>query len=316
MKSRSKAIAYPGLPLVFAEGFRDFKSRLSSHSHASLAVTDAYETVKTETAVETSKVGVQFSLNGRVSDDPRTASVHNLIREMVSLATDETGVIVESMNHGVLTGSSDSGAAALVTALDDMLELNLPLWRMIELARQVSETAYRSLIGGLSEYLIDDQGNVRTVEVKKARFFKDVMIYAVPFDIKRFAADDLHKRVTQHPQYTNRSIQVDVRLAKLQELVDDRNIIGILELMESEAKVVHMMFSDMGMGVIKPEMKAVLDLVAEMRSKGVRAYWNVAGGSTVYVFTLKRWAKDVTRYLKDNNFKYKHFKVADGAKVV
>jgi mevalonate pyrophosphate decarboxylase len=316
MKSHSKAIAYPGLPVIFAEGFRDYKKRISGHSHASFAITDAYNTVRTETKAEAMKYGVEFTLDGSAPDDMRSSGALTLIRDMIPLATEEIGIHVESVNHGILTGSSDSGAAALVTAVDDLLELNLPLWRMVELARHVSETAYRSLIGGLSEYRIDEEGNVRTVQMKKASHFKDVMIYAVPFNIKRFSADDLHLRVVRHPDYSNRVTQVNYRLENLRNFLEGNDILGVLDIMESEASTVHTMFKDMGMGVIKPEMKAVLDLVSDMRSRGVQAYWNVAGGSNVYVLTLRRWAKEVTRELKDKNFRYKHFKVADGATVV
>ena len=302
--------------MIFAEGFRDYKKRVSGHSHASLAVTDAYGTVKTETSAAAIKHGVEFTLDGRQLEDQRTAGVYSMVKDMVSLAVEETGVRVESVNHNILTGSSDSGAAALVTALDDLLELNLPVWRMVELARPVSETAYRSLVGGLSEYIIDGEGNVMTAEVKKASFFSDVMIYAVPFELKRFSADDLHMRVAQHPMYGGRATQVDVRLRMMHEFLDNRDIPEFMELMESEARTVHAMFGDMGMEVIKPEMKALLDLVEDMRSRGISAYWNVAGGSAVYVFTLRRWAKEVTRELKDRNLKYKHYKVAEGAKAV
>ncbi len=316
MKSRSAAVAYPGLPLIFAEGFRNYEMRISGHSHASFAVTDAYGTVKTETRAESRKYGVEFTLDGAKPEGSRAAGALEVIREVSSLMTDRMGVRVESINHGILSGSSDSGAAALVTALDGMLELNLPLWRQVELARKVSETAYRSLIGGLSQYVIDDEGNVRVTQLADESFFKDVNIYAVPFDIRRFTADDLHRRVVQHPQYTQRQVQVDYRLRELQYLVDDRNVIGILELMESEAKTVHGMFADMGMDVIKPEMRELIELVADVRTRGLKAFWNAAGGSVVYVFTLHRYAKEVSRELKDSGYRYKHYRVAGPAKTI
>ncbi|MBD3388065.1 MAG: hypothetical protein GF416_03370 [Candidatus Altiarchaeales archaeon] len=316
MKSHSNAIAYPGLPVVFAEGFRDYRKRISGHSHASFAITDAYETVKTETSAETVKAGVEFTFEGKRPADPRSSATMDVIREMISLAAERTGVNVSSINHGILTGSSDSGAAALVTALDDLLGLNLPLWQLNEIASRVSETAYRSLIGGLSEHVINDEGDVRIRQLKKASAFKDLMIYAIPFDLKRFSADDLHKRVSQHPRYSDRQLQVEYRLENLNNLARGGDLQGILELMESEARTVHQMFNDLGMEVIKPDMREVTELVQDMRSSSLKVYWNVAGGSTVYVFTLKKHAKEVTRELKDRGFKYKHFKVADGARVI
>lgn len=59
MKSNSRAIAYPGLPVIFAEGFRDYKKRISGHSHASLALTDTFERVRTETYAEATGGGTE-----------------------------------------------------------------------------------------------------------------------------------------------------------------------------------------------------------------------------------------------------------------
>jgi len=317
MKSRSKAVAYPGLPVVFAEGFRDVKRRISGHSHASLAITDLHEMAKTETAAELIPEGAYFTLNGMPASDARAKAVSGVIHGMLALATDRTGVKLESVNHGILTGSSDSGAAALVTALDDVLELGLPVPRLVELAKPVSETAYRSLVGGLSQCIVDRDGGLKVTALKKASFFRDMNIYAVAFDgVKRFSADDLHTRVVNHKNYPKRPAEVDRRLEMLPKLLERQDLVGFMHLMENEARTVHAMFSETGMEVIKPEMKAVTDIITGLRESGVEAFWNVAGGSAVYVFTLNKHAKEVTRELKNKNYRYRPFKVADGAKAV
>jgi mevalonate pyrophosphate decarboxylase len=315
MKPHAKAVAYPGLPVVFAEGFRDYKSRTSGHSHASLAITDIHGNTKTDTFADLADEGIGFKLDGVSPQDQRSSGVYVVAREMLALATDRTGVRIESHNHSILTGSSDSGAAALVSALDDLLELGLPVTRLVEISRHLSETSYRSIIGGLSQFNINRDGSFKAFQLRKPDYFRDLMIYAVPFPgIKRFSADDLHKRVVMHKHYGKRTVETDKRLERLKGILDEGDLIGFMGLMEKEALTVQIMFSEMGMAVVKPEMKPVLDLVVNMRERGVQAYWNVAGGSCVYVFTLPRWAKEVTRELKDGNYKYRHFKVAEGAK--
>ncbi len=316
MKVTSTAAAYPGLPVIFAEGFSDYRKRLSGHSHVSLALTDVSEMVKTETTATITAAGIEFKLDEHTQQESRAAAVYNLIRSMLDMAVEQTGVSIVSKNHGIITGSSDSGAAALTWVLDDLLELNLPLYRMEELARPVSETAYRSIFGGLSEYLIDSSGNVSVTQLKKASFFSNMVIYAVPFDIKRFSADDLHMRVARHAKYRDRVDQVNIRIDELRRTVDERDLTGLMRLMELESRTVHTMFSEMGMEVIKPEMRDVIDSVLEMRAQGTDAYWNVAGGSCVYVTTLLKHAKEVTRTLKDADIRYRNLKVADGAKTV
>ena len=314
MKSSSQAHAYPGLPIVFAEGFRDYGNRISGHSSVSLAITDIHDMVKTVTDVEVTNIGLDFRLKGSVEGDARSGGVYRVMEKMVGMATERVGLRVKSENHGILTGSSDSGAAALVTAIDDALELGLSREMMCDIGRDVSETCYRSIFGGLSEFLINEAGDVSVGPLRKASFFKDLVIYAVNFEGKRFGADDLHKRVSQHPRYCQRALQAKIRIDTLRNIVDDGDLSGFMSLMETEAKTVHQMFSDMGMDVIRPDMKSLCDMIVNIRGRGIEAYWNVAGGTSVYVFTLKKHAKEMTRNLKDQGYKYRHFKVAESAK--
>jgi mevalonate pyrophosphate decarboxylase len=317
MKSQGKAIAYPGLPAIFAEGFKDYKSRISGHSHISLAVTDIHEMVRTETTANLAEEGVKFDLVGLDRENARVTGVYTVIDSMLALATDRTGISINTKNNGILTGSSDSGAAALVTALDDVLELGLPLPRMIELARHVSETAYRSLVGGLSECIVDENGRLHISQLRGASFFSDVNIYVVSFpEIKRHSADDLHLRVVNHPHYTKRHEEVERRIGTMHKFLEKNDMKGVLAVMEADAMTVHSMFTEMGLSVIKPEMKVVCDLVDNLRESNIQAFWTVAGGSHVYIFTQKKYAKEVTHDLKAHDFKYKHYKVAEGAKAV
>ncbi|MFH1055994.1 MAG: hypothetical protein V1744_07885 [Candidatus Altiarchaeota archaeon] len=316
MKSSSHAVAYPGLPVVFAEGFREYRRRISGHSHASLAITDEFEKVRTETKAYATDSGIEFTLDGASPHGPRVKGALDMIRKMQSEAVEYTGIKVDSLNHNILTGSSDSGAAALVTAVDELLGLGLPMERMIELSRGVSETAYRSLVGGLSQCTIDREGKMKVTQLARASFFRDLIVYAIPFTIKRLSADDLHLRVVGHPHYPKRSDESKKHIGQLQDIVDRKDLLGFMALMEAEAETVHGMFNDMGMSVIRGEMKDAVNLVAGMRERGLQVYWNVAGGSQVYVFTLEKWVKEVSRELKDHDLRYKRYKVADGAKTL
>jgi mevalonate-3-kinase len=314
MKNQAKAIAYPGLPVIFAEGFKDSKRRISAHNHASLAVTDIHENAKTETNATLTEGEPTFTLDGRTPEEGRALSAIEVVKDMLPLAAERTAALVESHNHNILTGSSDSGAAALVTAIDDLLELGLPMTRLLEISRLVSETAYRSLIGGLSVCEVDAKGGLKARQIRDASFFRDLMIYAIPFpELNRFPADNLHLMVTRHKDYPKRGKQVDERMRNLQNFTDDNDLLGFMKIIEAEATTVHTMFNEMGMQVIKPPMEDAIKLVLGMRERKIPAYWSVAGGSAVYVFTLHNYSREVTRELKDNNLKYRHYKVADGA---
>jgi len=315
VKSVSRAVAYPGLPVIFAEGYRDAKRRSSWHSHASLALTDTFDRMRTETVAEPLGEGISLTINGKSPSDQRSQATRALIDEIRGLAAVRTGLKITSENHEIVTGSSDSGAAALVLAINDLLEINLSQEMMVKLAHKSSETAYRSIIGGLSECIVAGD-RITAKRLAKPSFFDDMLILGIPYDLPRHSADDLHRRVVSHPHYCERTNEVMRRLGELSRIVEEKDLIGFMQLMEADARTVHTMFSEIGLQVIKPKMKEATDLVEGMREDGIQAYWNVAGGSQVYVFTLKKYGKDVTRRLKDKDLRYRNYKVADGAKII
>jgi mevalonate-3-kinase len=309
------AVAYPGLPVVFAEGFRDYEHRVSMHSHASLALTGRMEGVYSETTVRKADSS-SFTLNGEVVSGSRATGVLELAAELMALAGVDYGVEVASVNKGIYSGSSDSGAAALAVALNSLLELGLSREELCVHARRVSETAYRSVYGGLSEYIIEGRGNVCTGLLADESFFNGVRVFACPFDLERYSADELHLKVVTHPDYVSRTGQADGRITELKKFIKEGDVDGLLRLMESDAKAVHRLFEGVGLTVVKPEMRRLCELVEGLRSRGVKAYWNVAGGSVVYVFALKKYSDEVVDVLSKSGIVYTEFKVAGPARVI
>ncbi|MFH1403411.1 MAG: hypothetical protein ABIH11_04000 [Candidatus Altiarchaeota archaeon] len=309
------AVAYPGLPLIFAEGFRDYGNRTSMHSHASLALTGTNGGVNTKTTVSLAET-TSFTIDGRTPSGPRSKGVYELATIFISMSGMDAGVVVESVNNSIYSGSSDSGAAAVSSSLNHLLGLGLSKSELSDHARRISETAYRSIYGGLSEYFIDKDGVISTDQALDDSVFSDVRILACPFDYDRYSADELHLKVVEHPDYHSRISQVNDRMLELKQLSRKEDVEGILCLMESEAKTVHGLFEGVGLTVIKPLMKAVCSSVESMRSEGVPAFWNVAGGSVVYVFTFNDSEDRVKEALSGLNVGYDELKVAGPARVM
>ncbi|MFH0860486.1 MAG: hypothetical protein V1921_04745 [Candidatus Altiarchaeota archaeon] len=275
-----KSVAYPGLPVIFAEGYRKTKGRVSYHDSVGLCITDLKRQVRTETVVEGADDGVSFTVDGEELSGNRGRGMLKIIEIMLEKSDYRGGLNVESKNHGILTGSSDSGAAALLTALDSFLGLNLPDDELLVIGLCGSETVFRSLYGGLTEYRVG--GSKPEAEVLSERL--GVSIFAVPFDVERYPADKLHRSVVSHPEYPRRESSVRERIDTLKAYVRKGNVVGVLQLMEDDARDCHRMFTETGHEVIKPEMQELCDHVESLRKKGLNSYWNVSGGSVVYVF--------------------------------
>ncbi|MFH1788524.1 MAG: hypothetical protein ABH834_04010 [Candidatus Altiarchaeota archaeon] len=300
------ARAFPGLPVVFAEGYGE--SRRSLHSSASFAVTDVEGGVRTETSVSEAS-GDSFTVDGEPLTGLRGEGMHAIVSSMKNRAGYGGGVIVESVNRDVKSGSSDSGAAALVKALDGLFGLGLSDAELLGFARLGSETAYRSVLGGLSIYDVHSDSFKRIAEPEE---FRDLRIFGVSFDLPRFKADDIHKAVVKHPEYPARRKEADGKIVDVSEALAEGDFLGVLEVMEFDAKRVHKMFREVGFDVIKPEMRRVCELTESLRKEGVPAYWNVAAGSIVYVFTIKDFEGDVHGTLSGRGYEPVRMRVAEG----
>ncbi|MEJ2131770.1 MAG: diphosphomevalonate decarboxylase, partial [Gammaproteobacteria bacterium] len=95
----------------------------------------------------------RFALNGarEIAQERRVIAGLELMREIKGT---DVRASVESENNfptGAGLASSASGFAALVTAADAALELDLPRERLSSLARRLSGSAARSLFGGFVE---------------------------------------------------------------------------------------------------------------------------------------------------------------------
>lgn len=310
MIRKTKAISYPGIPIIFAEGFKNYEERVSYHNSAGLAITDPQEKVRTETAVElTSKSNTSFLVNDKPQAGKRADGMLRIVQKMTKLAGYEGGLKISSRNHNILSGSSDSGAAALVVALNDILELNLSPEELLGIGHLGSETVFRSLYGGLTEHSVDDE--LKAVQLADPDL--KLSIFAVPFRYERFSADRLHLAVMKHPIYKKRAEIIGKKIENLKECLAAGNIPGVLKLMETDAKEVHRMFAQTGHDVIKPKMRKLCNFVEDLRKKKLNAYWNVAGGSCVYVFCPELEKERLKGELKD--CAPIEYKIAKGASI-
>lgn len=309
--NRCCARAYPGLPVVFAEGYVSPEDRVSMHSHASLALTGFDGGCFTETCVCRAACGnPELYVDGVSLRAGRAACALQLMDDLAREHGIEGGLRAESKNDGILSGSSDSGSAALVKALDGVLGLGLDEAGLSNLARRVSETAYRSVFGGLSAYEIEG-GRVNEYLLVDEESLSDIVFFAVPFEIPRRMADEIHQAVVGHPGYGSRCIRADARVRELTVLAGEGDLTGLLELMEEDAGEVHALFDAVGANVIKPSMRDLIDRIIGIKSE-FPVYWNVAGASVVYAATLSDHRDSVGDFLTEWGYGFTTLHVAGG----
>jgi len=316
MKSSSTCIAYPGLPIVFAEGFRDYSQRLSAHNSIGCALSDIKKEVRTETSVEISGKKTRFLLDDKPLSGVRGKNMLHMVELVKKHANYTGGLRITSKNYGIQTGSSDSGAAAAITALNDFFELNIPPHKLLNIGRIASETVFRSLYGGLSEYIVEGVRQPIARKLAEAKELENIMVYAINFEGERFKADELHLKVVEHPRYPLRRAQVKERMDSLKEFLREKDFTGIFSVVESESRTFHEMMEDLKKPVRSSDMIALCQKIRLWRSEGTMVYWNIAGGRTIYLFTLSNAQHEVAKKLSDEGLSYVKYKIAEGAKII
>lgn len=307
-----RAVAYPGLPVIFAEGYQIVRGRrISRHDSVGLCVTDSKEHVRTETVVEPSNEGVSFTVNVQKLSGSRRQGMLKIVKLMLEKSDYDGGLDISSTNYGILTGSSDSAAAALVTAMNSFLDLKLSLDELLQIGLYGSETVFRSLYGGLTEYRVGGDKHEADVLVNEL----DISIFTVPFEGRRFSADAIHKAVVSHPDYANRADSIREKITEVKGFLKKKSIVGILKLMEDDAREVHNLFMWTGHNVINPEMAELCDFVEDIRDGGLKCFWSVAGGSVVYVFSPGKEEAEI-RDILQKKWDFKNYALAGAARSI
>lgn len=311
------AVAYPGLPFLFAEGIREpFEERVSSHNSVGLAITDVGETVRTETTVSENPSSPKDILlvDDAAIDEHRARGMYRIIEEMKNQGGYVGGLRVSSHNHDIKSGSSDSGAAALVTALDAFLSTNLSLEEKLAIGHYGSETVFRSLYGGLTEYIVDDAPQLKATELASSDELADLVIYAVPFEGGRKPADLFHRHIQKHPHFPGRKEEIAQRTEKIRSSLENKDLPSLLAVMQRDAETFHRMAEDLGIGVLSKEMKEVVVWVNQWKKEGLPVFWTAAAGLQLYLATTREHKGDVQTRLLDKTIGFTDYKVAGKAK--
>ena len=142
---RATAVAHPNVALVKYWG----KGCAATNTPAAASLSITLDTLETTTTVSESDGTDRILVNGEVVSDAKIEGFLGLLRENFDLPP----LAVETANNfptGAGLASSASGMAALVTAIDGAMDLDLDLEQRSQWARRGSASAARSVTGGFT----------------------------------------------------------------------------------------------------------------------------------------------------------------------
>lgn len=296
----AESVAYPTIGVILLGGVSDHVRRNPLHTSAGFAYTGLDYDIDVHTRIYASRGQPSGSINGeqvRFSQSNRSPfHVLNKYAPMIfrkfGITDDEITLSFSSTNRKILSGSSDAGAAAIGAGIQSLSGGAIPNKELESDLRAISESAARSLYGGLSVTWVNG-GEIITERILGPDAFKDYVIVGCRFNVPRNPSDRIHENVVHSPDYGKRIESTRKKGSILAKLAEDRNIEGIFELAHQDTEEYHALIESVGVHVITERMRALMSLVNDLRNE----YWLtyiVTGGSNVFV-TMRK--KDLTHIL-------------------
>ncbi len=316
MPKKVVSVAYPTIPIVFLGGVRP--DRRPIYNTMGLAVTDLDENVRTETTIKLvdKKNGIKFSLGGKPVEGKRNEDTINSIKSFLKDKKIDVGLEIDSTNYNIKGGSSDSGLAALFFGLNELLGTKMKVEEIAKYAMRGSESAIRSVYGGLSKIVVDTP-EMHGVAVASAKYLDGIRIFTVYFDYpSRITADEIHAAIVTHPWYSYRVNRIPVWIKNIEDAIKKKDFVTMLKNAEENIRNAHYLLEDVGLRVRRKKIMDCWIDVEEMRAAGLHAYCLQGGGNLVSIACLKEQSDKVYAGLVERGWSPLKYKVASGPKII
>ena len=263
---------------------KDWALRLPYHDSISVNTTS----MKTEASITDSKKGGVF-IEGK-QNDSATARLRPIVSRL-DPSKRVTDFRIDSRNipsgraKGI--GYSSSAGAALTLLVHRLLAEGKPdLSRLSRTARLFAASASRSLVGGFSRLYAgkDDEGTYAE-RFADARDL-DLRMVIVPL-ASRVKTEDAHREVLASPFFAARVESAQKRCDSMQKAILGNDLEEVGRLAEKDTLELHAltMTGESGMVIMSEDSIRIMRRVRELRAEGVKAYYSMQTGPSVFVNT-------------------------------
>jgi phosphomevalonate decarboxylase len=270
--------------LVKYHGLKDWQLRLPYHDSISVNTT----CMKTVAEIDDQKGGGVF-VGGKPNEsaDDRLASVVESLRpgkKVVDFRIDSKNVPAGKAK-GI--GYSSSAGAALTLLCHRLLVGGEPdMSRLSRVARLFAASASRSLVGGFSRlYAGDDDESSYSERFAGSREL-DLRMVIVPLP-SRVRTEDAHREVLTSPFFKARIESAQKRCDEMEKAIigNDLDRLGILA--ERDTLELHSltMTGENRLIIMTEDSLRVIRRVRQLRSDGVKAYFSMQTGPSVFINT-------------------------------
>jgi diphosphomevalonate decarboxylase len=282
-----RAEAYTMQALVKYHGLKDWGLRLPYHDSISVNTT----CMKTEASITDSERGGVF-IEGKQND-----SANSRLQGVVSKLDHSRKVTdfrIDSRNvpsgkaKGI--GYSSSAGAALTLLSHSLLVGGVPdLTKLSRTARLFAASASRSLVGGFSRlYAGKEDEDTYAKRFADAKVM-DLRMVIVPLP-SRVRTEDAHREVLTSPFFQARVESAQKRCDEMEQAILANDLDAVGRLAERDTLELHSltMTGDSGLIIMTEDSIRIIRKVRELRGGGVRAYYSMQTGPSVFINTSER----------------------------
>jgi len=296
---KASAKAHPIQGLIKYHGLKDERLRIPFHDSISVATAPT----ATHTTVEFGSFRKDSaSVNGKLLSGRELERVVQVVEEVRSRARIKKRFRMMSLNNfpsNVGLGASASGFAALAMASSEAAGLSLSLEQVSVIARRGAGSATRSVTGAFSRWHAGHEDEESySYQLASEEFQMGIVVALVP---AYKTTESAHKAVLGSPFFHSRLAYVHGALAEMENAIRKRDIDKIGKLAERDSLILHgiTMTGLDEMILWRPETVKVILEVRKMREEGLRAYFSIDTGATVYVNTRSRDLRRVERRIRE-----------------
>lgn len=296
------AVAYTMQALVKYHGLKDWKLRLPYHDSISVNTTS----MKTEASITDSKKGGVY-IGGKQND-----SANGRLQAVVA-RLDPTKKItdfrIDSRNvpsgkaKGI--GYSSSAGAALTLLSHRLLVGGVPdITELSKTARLFAASASRSLVGGFSRLYAGKDNDSTYAEKFADSHDLDLRMVIVPLP-SRVRTEDAHREVLTSPFFKARVESAQKRCEEMQKAILGNDIDAVGRLAERDTLELHSltMTGDSGLIIMTEDSIRIIRRVRELRNDGVKAYYSMQTGPSVFINTSEKDEGAVLRAVEKLGYK-------------
>ncbi len=288
--------------LVKYHGLKDWKLRLPYHDSISVNTTS----MKTEAAIDDSRKGGVF-IEGKPNDSANSRLQAVVSRLSPSARVTDFRIDSRNIPSGKAKGigySSSAGAALTLLSHRVLVGSKPDLPQLSKTARLFAASASRSLVGGFSRlYAGKDDDSTYAERFADAREL-DLRMVIVPL-ASRVKTEDAHKEVLSSPFFAARVESAQKRCDLMQKAIHGNDLDEVGRLAERDTLELHAltMTGESGMVIMTEDTIRIIRRVRELRNEGVRAYFSMQTGPSVFINTSEQDQDNVKKAIEKLGYK-------------